>query len=224
MFCPECGNQNPATARFCMKCGSQFVSFDDASSNRQAKQTQPAQPKIIVHQKSSASAVLSFLLLVIVGFGAFVVYQREQQKNKIFGFEVNKDGISASLNLPQSSSSSQSTQQVTTPTKTPKPSSADSSSYNNISSDYTQPMARIRFRRGSIEETISENIGIERSFVLYTLNGQYLSANVSSDNGCVVFANGSTSTNYTTNKGDGYLNLKNNCGGLVSFNLTVNIQ
>lgn len=95
--------------------------------------------------------------------------------------------------------------------------------YNQTSSQ-SYPTARIKFRRGSVEETVSGNIGSERSFVLYTLSGQYLSASVNSGNGCVVFANGSTSTTYTTSKGDSYLRLKNNCGGGASFSLTVYIR
>lgn len=94
----------------------------------------------------------------------------------------------------------------------------------NQTSPQSYPTARIKFRRGSVEETISDNIGSERSFVLYTLSGQYLSASVSSGNGCVVFANGSTSTSYTTSKGDSYLRLKNNCGGGANFNLTVYVR
>ncbi len=101
--------------------------------------------------------------------------------------------------------------------------SRESLAFNQTSS-LTQPTARIKFRRGSVEETISGNIGSERSFVLYTLSGQYLSASISSGNGCVVFANGSTSTSYTTAKGDSYLRLKNNCGGGANFNLTVYVR
>ncbi len=107
--------------------------------------------------------------------------------------------------------------------ETQKNKSNEPTSFNQTSS-YTQPTARIKFRRGSVEETISGNIGPERSFVLYTLSGQSLSASVSSGNGCVVFTNSSNSLSYTTRKGDSYLRLKNNCGGGASFSLTVYVR
>lgn len=98
--------------------------------------------------------------------------------------------------------------------------SSEQATFNQTNSK-NYPTARIKFRRGSVEETISGSVSSERSFVLYTLSGQYLSASVSSGNNCVVFTNGSTNTSYTTNRGDSYLRLKNNCGGEASFNLTV---
>lgn len=87
-----------------------------------------------------------------------------------------------------------------------------------------QPTMRIKFRAGNVSETVSGSIGTERSFVLYTLSGQYLSAGVNSGNGCVVFKNGSTSTSFVTSKGDNYLHLKNNCSATASFNLTVTVR
>jgi hypothetical protein len=87
-----------------------------------------------------------------------------------------------------------------------------------------QPIERITFRKGSVEETISGSVLTERSFVLRARSGQYLSASVGSNNGCVVFKNGSTSTSYTTSGGDNRLSLVNNCGGQANFNLTVNVR
>ncbi len=88
----------------------------------------------------------------------------------------------------------------------------------------SQPMARINFRKGSVQETISGSVASERSFVLRAKSGQYLSASVNSGNGCVVSGNGSTSINSTTIKGDNRLTLVNNCGGQTSFSLTVYIR
>lgn len=86
------------------------------------------------------------------------------------------------------------------------------------------PTARINFRKGSMQETISGSVGSERSFVLRTKSGQYLSASVSSNDGCVVFRGGSASTSYTTINGDNRLSLVNNCSGQASFSLTVYIR
>lgn len=86
------------------------------------------------------------------------------------------------------------------------------------------PTERIKFRRGSVEETIAGRIATKRDFVLRTRNGQYLSATVDSKGGCVVFDNGSTSTNYTTRAADSYLNLVNNCRGETNFSLTIYVR
>lgn len=96
----------------------------------------------------------------------------------------------------------------------------------NRSGDYyvDQPAARIRFRKGNVEETITGDVSKERSFILGAKSGQYLSASVVSSNGCVVFSNGSTSISYTTSTGDNRLSLMNNCGGQASFSLTVSIR
>ncbi len=65
---------------------------------------------------------------------------------------------------------------------------------------------RIRFARGRTSTTVSGKMVYgERSYVLGARYGQYVSANVSSRNGCVRFSNGSTSTGYTTNSGNNYL-------------------
>ncbi len=87
-----------------------------------------------------------------------------------------------------------------------------------------QPTARINFHRGSVQETISGVVGSQRSYVLAAKSGQYLSASISSGNGCVVFGDGSTSTSYTTIRGDNRLSVVNNCGSQASFNLTVYIR
>jgi hypothetical protein len=83
---------------------------------------------------------------------------------------------------------------------------------------------RIRFARGRTSATVSGRIFYgERSFVLGARYGQYLSANVSSRNGCVKFSNGATSTNYITRSGNNYLYLVNGCGTTV-YSLTVSIN
>lgn len=87
-----------------------------------------------------------------------------------------------------------------------------------------QPTARINFRPGSVQETISGVVATKRNYVLRATSGQYLSASVNSGNGCVVFSGGSTSTSYTTTKGDNRLSLVNTCSGQASFKLTVYIR
>ena len=93
-----------------------------------------------------------------------------------------------------------------------------------ISSSDLLAQTRIRFARGRTSATVSGKMVYgERSFVLGARYGQYLSANVSSRNGCVKFSNGGTSTSYITRSGNNYLYLINACRQ-TTFTLTVSIQ
>ena len=85
---------------------------------------------------------------------------------------------------------------------------------------------RIRFARGRTSTSVSGTLGRygERTYVLGARYGQFLSANVSSRNGCVKFANVSTSTNYTTDEGNNYLTLMNGCTGITRYTMTVSIS
>lgn len=84
---------------------------------------------------------------------------------------------------------------------------------------------RIRFARGRTSASVSSTIGgnSQRKYILGARYGQNLSANVSSRNGCVVLGNQETSTTYTTDSGDNYIDLFNNCGSATRFTLTVSI-
>lgn len=85
---------------------------------------------------------------------------------------------------------------------------------------------RIRFARGRTSASVSGSIigNGSRTYVLGASYGQYLSANVSSRNGCVTFGEGTTSNSYTTTRGNNYLYLVNECGRATSFTLTVSIS
>lgn len=78
---------------------------------------------------------------------------------------------------------------------------------------------RIVFRRGATAATVTGRIGAmsERRFVLGARRGQYLSATVSSTNGCIEFARGGESVGYTTRSGSNYLTLVNFCRDRSNF-------
>ena len=84
---------------------------------------------------------------------------------------------------------------------------------------------RIRFARGRTSASVSSSIGgnSQRKYVLAAREGQTLSANVSSRNGCVVLGNQETSTSYGTDSGDNWIDLFNRCRSATSFTLTVSI-
>ena len=83
---------------------------------------------------------------------------------------------------------------------------------------------RISFRRGSVGATVSGTVGRQRSYVLRTGFGQYLSADVSSAGGCVVFSGGSASTGFTTGRGDTRLTVINNCNQPANYRMSVTVR
>jgi hypothetical protein len=85
---------------------------------------------------------------------------------------------------------------------------------------------RIRFAKGRTSATVTGKLtgNGERRYILGARYGQYLSANVSSRNDCIVFGSGATSHSYITEDGDNYLYLVNTCGRLANFTLTVSIN
>ena len=85
---------------------------------------------------------------------------------------------------------------------------------------------RIRFARGRTSATVSGDIkaNATRSYVLGAKSGQYLSGNVSSKNGCVKFAEGTTSLGFTTESGDNIISITNTCRTATTFTLTVSIN
>ena len=95
-----------------------------------------------------------------------------------------------------------------------------------ISTSDISAQTRIRFARGRTSTTVSGTIGgnSTRTYVLGAKYGQYLSANVSSRNGCVKFSSGATETSYITDPGNNYLYLSNNCRSQTGFTLTVSIN
>lgn len=95
-----------------------------------------------------------------------------------------------------------------------------------VSTTDLSAQTRIRFARGRTSATVTGSLvgGDERGYVLSARSGQYLSANVSSRNGCVVLGNGTTSLSFTTSSGNNYVYVSNGCGGTTSYNLTVSIN
>lgn len=95
-----------------------------------------------------------------------------------------------------------------------------------VSSSDLLAQTRIRFGRGRTSASVSGSMYADgvRHYILGARYGQYLSANISSRGNCVSFLEGSTSIGYTTQSGDNYLNLVNNCGRAASFTMTVSIR
>jgi hypothetical protein len=85
---------------------------------------------------------------------------------------------------------------------------------------------RIRFAPGRTSASVTGSLtgGASRRFVLGARDGQYLSGNVSSKNGCVKFITGSTAIDFVTVGGSNYVSITNSCRSATSFILTVSIN
>jgi len=112
MYCPECGHQNPESAKFCIQCRYKYdVTWRDVTPIpvKPTPSVQPSQ-KIIIQNKSSAPAVI-LLLLILGGLGVVGLlasgYDFERQTNwlgqekPIIDMKANDSGVSGSINLPK---------------------------------------------------------------------------------------------------------------------------
>lgn len=116
-----------------------------------------------------------------------------------------------------------------TPKKTPKPTPQKTPDDELIVEKPKQPKVygttRIKFAKGAVSSRVSGGIDSKsrRSFVLKASAGQYLSANVSSSNNCVVFDNDSRAIGFTTGSGDNQIVIYNDCES-TNFSVTVAIR
>ncbi|MBP9665518.1 MAG: hypothetical protein KBD94_12950 [Pyrinomonadaceae bacterium] len=95
-----------------------------------------------------------------------------------------------------------------------------------IFSSEADAQTRIKFARGRTSATVSGSLsgGATRTYVLGARNGQVLSGNVSSGNGCVVFSGGATSTSFITRSGNNYVSVTNQCRRVTRYTMTVSIN
>jgi hypothetical protein len=84
---------------------------------------------------------------------------------------------------------------------------------------------RIRFARGRTSAIVPGSVRPQQSnsFLLRARQGQWLSANLSSDKKCVTFKDGASTASFTTTAGDNKLVLINSCRRTGKFVLTVSI-
>jgi hypothetical protein len=90
MFCPECGNQNPDAARFCMKCG---YNYSQPTYSLNSSQILPSQKNSVTKNTAKSISILSVLLLLgffgILAFAGFQIFALQQSstnyKRQSFG-------------------------------------------------------------------------------------------------------------------------------------------
>ncbi len=104
-----------------------------------------------------------------------------------------------------------------TPTRTPQPMPAPLKSYPSTT--------RLKFGRGAYSTSFSGDINPSdsRLLVLACRAGQSLSVSVSGGDGCVQLSSGGSSQLTTTNRGDNYIGVTNNCSTVVHFSVSITI-
>lgn len=244
--CPQCGQIYSDDLIYCLQDGSSLLGASEAEETPTA--VRPPRPNVIVRRKRPVAKYLALGLLALLGVaaagavGAYFVWSS-------LGKPQNQETATADPTTP---TPRRSPVIQTTPTATPKEDEKDQNGrladqqrererlaeerreQNDLEAEdqdvdsepaFSDPgAARIRFRRGRVSETVSGRINRSRSFVLYTLSGQNLSASVRSDRNCVVLENGASSMSFTTSIGDSRVSVKNNCPRPARFDLTVTVR
>lgn len=124
MFCPQCGNKNPDTARFCMQCGYSYTQATSTSPPSAPTSSSPPAPHTVI-VKRGGGGVLIFLLIVLLGGGLAVflllnsgvlVRQKDWlgRDKPIVDVKASDKEVSGRLNLPE-------VQQPRTPTRQAAP-------------------------------------------------------------------------------------------------------
>lgn len=166
-------------------------------------------------------------IIIVLGFLAFSNRQTGDRENKAEtnSTRENKLEINATREIANANGNLSAGEKLTeTPAQITKKTPEIVVSKPQLPPKSYSP-TRIRFAKGAISSTVSSGIDADgkRTFILAARSGQYLSAAVNSQNGCVVFSDQSTNIGFTTSKGDNYVYLTNNCDA-TNFSLTVTIR
>ncbi len=172
------------------------------------------------------TAIGMLVLFGIIGVAAIVFFRNAQQAGvPNVNISPNANIVSPNISYnstptPHATASPVRTSTPFTPTSTPPPPPTPSPVLSRYPST-----SRLKFGRGSYSTSFSGDInpGDSRSLVLACRAGQSLSANVSSSSGCVQLRGGGSSLRTTTNRGDNYISVTNNCSSVVHFSVSITI-
>jgi len=230
--CPSCQQTYSDEISFCLMDGTALQpEFDEERSTLVREPRVASQPNSPSRKFPLVGcSVVALLALIAIGVALVVIFLvRDSSKgvaNQTNATNIDANAVNKQLsNLQEQQKEIErqkqelANEQKTIEDQKKKPQA------NIVSPTATDPpTSRIKFRRGSVQETVSGSVIKRRSYVLQTLSGQFLSAEVRSSGNCVVLSNGSTSQSYVTNQGDSSLTVVNNCTSPANFSLTVVIR
>ncbi|MBV9240608.1 MAG: hypothetical protein JO314_01250 [Acidobacteria bacterium] len=174
--------------------------------------------------------VLLLVVVIVVLGGAFLWNRGRQATTDNLNSNSNQSvllGASPSPDTYRSTplpSPTATAMAMTTPLPTP-PKDERLTDIPGSGRTFTDPgTSRLQFRRGSVGETFRGTVARQRSFVLRTLSGQYLSAVVRSVGNCVIFREASSEIAFTTSNGDTSLTVVNRCPEPQDFTMSVTVR
>jgi hypothetical protein len=231
--CPRCGQIYTDDLLYCLQDGNELLpEYAETETPTVVRPPRPAsQPAGKPYLKYLAIALVALLAMGIAGAaGAYFVWSKlSSGDDRPSGDPTPRPSPTAPAQ-PTRTPAFQNKEPQDTPTNVERPTPPRNSANTNVTpnddeSDFVDPgTTRINFRRGRVSETVSGRISEKRDFVLRTLTGQYLTARVTSDRDCVLFADGMSETEYVTPQGDSRLSLRNNCRAPVRFSLRVTVR
>jgi len=234
--CPQCKRNYSDEDQFCYEDGTVLVvagSFENPSYSGDVPtivvpktenpqiQTPPQfqVPNISPTVQTNSTGkwvfpVLGLLLGVIVVLGFLLFYRNPTPQSENKSTEVAQNKGNSNQAAEKKETPAPTVTQAQTPTATPKPTVVQNQTVTT----------RMKFNKGEITHNESGNISAngKRIFLLKCLDGQSLSASVSSDNNCVTFDNNSSNLSYITSAGDNRISLKNSCEA-TRFRVSVTI-
>lgn len=230
--CPSCQQTYSDDVSFCLMDGTALrPKIDEEISTIVREPRAASQPNLTKRKFPLVGClIVALLALIAVGVAVVVIYLvRNSSKDVANQTNISNTNVSAvnkqlSNLQEQQNEIERQKQELANERRTIEDQNKKQQANINPPTATDPPTSRIKFSRGSIQQTVSGNVIKRRSYVLQTLSGQFLSADVRSSGNCVVLSNGSTSQSYVTNQGDSSLTVTNSCASPANFSLTVVVR
>ncbi|HEX6123908.1 MAG TPA: hypothetical protein VFZ23_00905 [Pyrinomonadaceae bacterium] len=228
--CPQCQQSFSDEYSFCLSDGTPLVAFS-AQAEIPAAINQSEIPTVVKPRPATRPRGRSILLFVLaallslsLGITAAVLYFFWPRRPAVTQNETAQTSPNDRVANRVSPAPERTATPTPTPTQTPEVKTQPTLQPDEAPGVSDPRPARITFARGRSQTSVSGSVVRQRSYLLYAAEGQNLSAQVDSDNGCVFFQNGSPTTRYVTTQGDNVLTVINDCDEAAQFRLNVQIR
>jgi len=229
--CPQCGSMySDDRLNFCLADGTPLTFTSEHDETTTLVRQRDVVPKTQVgNNKSGVSSIFKYLTIVLVALilllglaGVFVwsYWNSDTARNTSAPSERPPALPVRSPDIVQQSNSD--VRPEPSPTITMERAPAPSPQLDTVIKD--AGIVRIRFRRGSISETVRGIVSVRRSYVLRTMEGQKLFATVGSPGNCVILDGGADTLELNTPSGDVMMMINNQCETPSPFTLKVTVR
>lgn len=220
--CPACGQQFSEDYSFCLNDGTPLGPADNSQSFTDESPTVVNEPLIQPPKRGVPFYIWLFplagLLVSALVVGGYLIVSR------FAGADNRAVAVNSSGGSNKNASPAPTVNTRSTPETTPSPTAISPLPTRSPTFKSYPETTRLKFARGAVSTTFVGDLdpNSSRSLVLACRSGQTLSASVSSDDNCVTFS-GSTSFRATTNAGDNFLTLTNNCTTVQRFSIDITV-